>query len=216
MPRDRSANPELIRSALFQLAPAFNVRLEPAVTDRIIEYCRLLMRWNRRFSLVSFSSAEDLVQFHLLESLYLKRWIDPVPESIVDIGSGAGLPGILLALMMPETRIHLIESNKKRSVFLGEAARTLGIPNIRVFEGRYEAFDAGIKALIVARALECMLEEIPNITEHFKSALGFRFLLAANSLRYLRLPSDRWELATHGIPMSKERVVLEVKRIGST
>jgi len=98
----------------------------------------LLLRWNRRINVTRITSLLEAVRFHYCESLYLAQSLPKQPLSVVDIGSGAGLPGIPVAVMRPESSIDLVESHQRKAVFLIEVVRKLELPNVRVLAKRAE------------------------------------------------------------------------------
>ena len=104
---------------------------------RLEEHYRLLLRWNRKINLTRITSLQDAVRYHYCESLYLATRLPPGPLRIVDIGSGAGLPGIPVAIYRPECTVDLVESHQRKAVFLREAAREL--KNVRVVAQRAES-----------------------------------------------------------------------------
>ncbi len=101
-------------------------------------YINLLVEWNQRMNLVADSTLADPTRRHLLDSLALATAIKHVPESLADVGSGAGLPGIPLAILWPTTTVTLIESIGKKAEFLRHVAATLPLPNVRVYTERAE------------------------------------------------------------------------------
>jgi 16S rRNA (guanine527-N7)-methyltransferase len=101
------------------------------------EHYRLLLLWNRRMNLTRIGSLQDAVRYHYCESLYLATRLPEGPLRIVDIGSGAGFPGIPVAIYRTECTIDLVESHQRKAVFLREAARKL--KNVRVIAQRAEA-----------------------------------------------------------------------------
>jgi 16S rRNA (guanine527-N7)-methyltransferase len=100
------------------------------------EHYRLLLRWNQKINLTRITSLQDAVRYHYCESLYLATRLPADPLRIVDIGSGAGFPGIPVAIYRAESSIDLVEAHQRKAVFLGEATRKL--PNVRVLPVRAE------------------------------------------------------------------------------
>jgi len=100
------------------------------------QHYHLLLRWNQKINLTRITSLQEAVRFHYCESLYLASRLPEGPLRIIDVGSGAGFPGIPVAIYRPECTVDLVESHKRKSVFLREAARDL--KNIRVLSGRAE------------------------------------------------------------------------------
>jgi 16S rRNA (guanine527-N7)-methyltransferase len=99
---------------------------------------QLLLRWNQKINLTRITDLEDAVKYHYCESLYLARSLPPVPLRIVDVGSGAGFPGIPVAVYRPDSTIDLVEAHQRKAVFLSEAVRDLGLSNVRVYAARAE------------------------------------------------------------------------------
>jgi 16S rRNA (guanine527-N7)-methyltransferase len=100
------------------------------------EHYNLLLRWNRKMNLTRITSLLDAVRFHYCESLYLARQLPGSPLRIIDVGSGAGFPGIPVAIYRPESWVVLVEAHQRKAVFLHEATRCL--ENVTVFSQRAE------------------------------------------------------------------------------
>jgi 16S rRNA (guanine527-N7)-methyltransferase len=102
----------------------------------LLAYLALLLRWNRAYNLTAVREPGDMLSRHLLDSLSITPWVRG--SSLADLGSGAGLPGIPLAIFAPRRRILLVDSNGKKARFLREAVRQLGLANVEVAESRVE------------------------------------------------------------------------------
>jgi 16S rRNA (guanine527-N7)-methyltransferase len=123
---------------------------DAARTQKLLDYLALLVRWNRTYNLTAVRDPAEMVTKHLLDSLTIAPWLGV--GALVDLGTGAGLPGIPVAIMDPEREVVLVESNGKKARFLREAVRHLGLPRARVVEGRAET--GGFRApQVTARAL---------------------------------------------------------------
>lgn len=123
----------------------------------LLAYLALLVRWNRAYNLTAIRDPHDMVARHLLDSLVLHPFVAGLAARngrLADLGTGAGLPGIPLALVHPRLQVTLVESSGKKARFLREAVRTLGLANVRVAQSRIEALDEpGTFDAITARAL---------------------------------------------------------------
>jgi 16S rRNA (guanine527-N7)-methyltransferase len=122
--------PELLRGRLEGI-----VHLSPSQLDQLQSHYELLVRWNRSLNLTSIDTLEEAVERHYCESLFLGKHV--TGGRIADIGSGAGFPGIPVAILRPDTQVTLIESHQRKAVFLKEATRSM--PNARVMAKRAEA-----------------------------------------------------------------------------
>ena len=100
------------------------------------QHYQLLLRWNQKINLTRITSLVDAVRYHYCESLYLAQHLPKGALRIVDIGSGAGFPGIPVAIYRPDCEVHLVESHQRKAVFLNEATRNL--PNARALAIRAE------------------------------------------------------------------------------
>ena len=116
----------------------FALSSSPSVTSSeeqlglLEQHYQLLARWNKRLNLTRITELEEAVRFHYCESLFVGRFLPPGPLKVADLGSGAGFPGIPLAVIRPDVEFVLIESDLRKAVFLREAARNL--KNVKVLE----------------------------------------------------------------------------------
>lgn len=131
------------------------VALLPDVPDAaipgLIDYLALLHRWNRAYNLSAVRDPAEMVTRHLLDSLAILPWLRG--PRLLDVGSGAGLPGIPLALARPDLRVVLLDANGKKTRFLQQAVAELRLANVQVIRQRIEDMaDADGFSCIVSRA----------------------------------------------------------------
>jgi len=110
----------------------------PAILPELSLYLDLLLKWNARTNLTAIRQPEEIVRRHFGESLFTARHLGD-PDTLLDLGSGAGFPGLPIALLRPEIHVALAESQSKKATFLREAVRTLGVPNVEVWATRAES-----------------------------------------------------------------------------
>ena len=152
--------------------------LPPGIEPQLFEFLRLLEKWNRTYNLTAVRDPEQMVARHLLDSLAVLPYVRG--PRVLDIGTGAGLPGIPLALALPETHFTLLDSNAKKTRFVTQAVHALGLANVSVVQARAEKFQPAEKfATLLARAFA----SIPD-------------MLVAT--RHLCAPGGRW-LAMKGV-----------------
>ena len=104
--------------------------------DNLLIYKDLLLKWNKVFNLISIKGAEEIVTHHFLDCLAIVPHIEG--RNILDVGSGAGLPGIIIGLCCPEKNITLVDSVGKKTAFLKQACAELNLTNIKVIHNRVE------------------------------------------------------------------------------
>lgn len=113
--------------------------LPPAAQTQLIEYIRLLEKWNRVHNLTAVREPEQMVVLHLLDSLSVLPHLEG-RKNLLDVGTGAGLPGIPLAIARPDLEVTLLDSNHKKTTFLAQAKAELSLANIRIETGRVESY----------------------------------------------------------------------------
>jgi 16S rRNA (guanine527-N7)-methyltransferase len=152
-------SPEEFEARLSSAAAAFGIALSPAVNAALGRYLSQLDLWRRKTNLTGRLSAEDLAA-HSLESV-LGEALIPHGTEVVDIGSGAGFPGVPLAIARPDLKVSLLEPRKKRFEFLKHVARAVPIPNSLPLEGHLESlarhgYDVATSRAVgdIARVLE--------------------------------------------------------------
>ncbi len=118
-------------------------------------YIDLLLKWNAKVNLTAVRKPEEIVTRHFGESFFAARMLFPQPrkERVIDLGSGAGFPGLPLAMYVAEIEMTLIESNLRKAAFLNEVIRILELRNVKVFSQRAENYQ-GTADLVTMRAVE--------------------------------------------------------------
>jgi 16S rRNA (guanine527-N7)-methyltransferase len=170
MPRSRKsfisqpALPVLDESTLRQLLEPFGLSLSNHQSGQLIAYLELLLRWNQKINLTALPDSHSCVRRHFGESLYLGRWVE-LKGKLLDIGSGAGFPGLCLKIIFPELQVTLLEPVAKKRAFLKEVARVCGMKWVEVRRERLADFaGAGVAPLfdaVTARAVGHLEELIP-------------------------------------------------------
>ena len=118
-------------------AAQFSLTLSEETVTQFATFIEEIQRWSKIADLLSQTDPETLIRKHILDSLALLPWI-PVGSRVLDLGSGAGFPGLPLAIAGPEFSVTLIEARRKRANFLKESIRKLGLRNVNAYEGRAE------------------------------------------------------------------------------
>ncbi len=130
--------PTLSESAIASLLTPYLSEVPASVLPQLSTYLDLLMRWNERTNLTSIRDPEEIVRRHFGEGLFAAGHLDPDSTTLLDFGSGAGFPGLPIALLRPDIQVTLAESQNKKATFLREVVRTLSLPT-EVWPNRVEA-----------------------------------------------------------------------------
>jgi len=141
-------------AAIARLLEPF-IELDETRLRAISTYIDLLLKWNARINLTAIREPGEIVQRHFGESLFAAKHLleQKLPQTAIDLGSGAGFPGVPFALLAPEVQVTLIESQQKKATFLKELIHTLGLKNAKVFSDRAEDYP-GTADLVMLRAVE--------------------------------------------------------------
>lgn len=183
-------------SDIEDLLRPYGVILKSGVAGRIAAYISLLLKWNRTISLTTVTNPSEILRFHFGESMFAASAVKFDESRLADVGSGAGFPGLPLAIAVPGINVTLIESNTKKCAFLSEVVRELQLLNVTVFRGRMEEFPPESAPLnfVTARALGKHSELLSWARNHLAaSAKVVLWLGEADSSDISRDPGWRWE-----------------------
>lgn len=156
----------MFAEALRRYLSPLNIELSDKQVSQLEEHFDLMTRWNKVLNLTRIEKVDAAVRRHYCESIFLGIHLPNRPLKIVDIGAGAGFPGIPVAVIRPDCSVWLVESHQRKSAFLREATRRL--PKVRVVPKRAEelseAFDWAISRAVGYREIEAALNRLaPNV-----------------------------------------------------
>jgi 16S rRNA (guanine527-N7)-methyltransferase len=191
--------------------------LSPAQLQNISTYIDLLLRWNARINLTAIREPEEIVTRHFGESLFAARHLfatsknagtEPSTASLIDVGSGAGFPGLAIKIWAPQIHLTLLESNQKKATFLREVARSITLTNINVFPGRAENYPGPPADAVTLRAVEQFDTAMPAATNLVAPKGRLALLIGKSQLTRARdlATSLQWSLPIP-IPLSSSRVL---------
>lgn len=151
---------ELLRKGAQQLS----LEISDKKIDQLLRFAALILKWNKTHNLTAITNPDEIVSKHLLDSLSVCR---DFPEGrVLDVGSGAGLPGIPLSVVNTKQTYTLIDSSLKRIAFIREVKRELALTNITAIHSRVEDYNDGLFDVITSRAfssLETMLQQTNHL-----------------------------------------------------
>jgi 16S rRNA (guanine527-N7)-methyltransferase len=138
------------------------IELDETRLRAISTYIDILLKWNARMNLTAIREPSEIVQRHFGESLFAAKHLleQREPQTAIDLGSGAGFPGVPFAMVAPEVQVTLIESQQKKATFLKELIYALGLWNVKVFGDRAENYP-GTADLVMLRAVEKFEQALP-------------------------------------------------------
>jgi 16S rRNA methyltransferase gidB len=132
--------------------------------DKLLAYVEMLKKWNKTYNLTALRDESQIISHHLLDSLTLPPYLEGA-QTMLDVGSGGGQPGIPAAVCRPDLQITLLDANTKKTSFLQQAAIELELKNVRVVSGRVEAVQ-GLRADVITSRAFAELADFVNWTAH--------------------------------------------------
>jgi 16S rRNA (guanine527-N7)-methyltransferase len=153
------------RQRLDAAAQTLSLELHDDQAESLLSYIDQLQRWNRTYNLTALREPEQMLVQHLFDSLsVVKPLVDILDKNtvlsprIVDVGSGAGLPGIVLAIMQPQWQVHCIDAVEKKMAFVRQMAGVLRLPNLHAMHARVEALQPLDAHIVISRAFASLTD----------------------------------------------------------
>lgn len=195
-------------------AQQMGIALSDNQAEQLLAYMALLNKWNRAYNLTAVRNPDEMVSRHLLDSLSVLPFVGA--GRWLDVGSGGGMPGVILAIMLPDSQFTLLDSNGKKTRFLTQVKMELGLDNLQVVNSRVEGFspDQPFDG-IVSRAFSS-LADFTALTRHLGTAdtrwLAMKGLYPEEELQALDddfSVRDSVELAVPGCVASRHLLILQ-------
>ncbi len=196
--------------------------LGPAQVDHLLRFVELLQRWNATYNLTAVRDANDMVSHHLLDCLaaaaaMIRARGPGAGKRLLDVGTGAGLPGLIIAAVSPDREVVCVDSVGKKTAFVRQAAALLQLKNLIVLTGRVERLTGPACDEIISRAFAA-LEDFMRATRHLLKPDGIWIAMKAKvSAEELgRLPSGSYRLETLSVPeLHADRCLVWISREAS-
>lgn len=175
-------NPIHVRAQLDAGLAETELAVSPEQRQQLIDYLGLMAKWNHVYNLSAIRDADKMVSHHLLDSLVilptLEQWIDESglnkqTISILDVGTGGGLPGVVLAIMHPEWQLTLIDPVHKKTAFLQQVKGQLALTNLSVVTGKVEDLPAGKQYNIITSRAFASVVDFVSLSEQALAEGGF-------------------------------------------
>jgi 16S rRNA (guanine527-N7)-methyltransferase len=173
-----------MREQLQSAAQSMGVELSAAQTDQLLAYMDMIQKWNKVYNLTAVRDPQEMLTHHLLDSLSvvapLRRHLkESGAQSLLDVGSGAGLPGVVIAVVCPELAVTCVDTVGKKASFIQQVALSLKLPNLRGVHARVEAM-AGRFDVVTSRAFASLLDFV-SLTRERRAEQGVWMAMKART-----------------------------------
>ena len=162
-----------LRTPLAAAANTLDLKLSDAQLDQLLDYLALISKWNKVYNLTSVRDPQAMLTQHLVDSLSLlpplRRHTQGAPIRLMDVGSGGGLPGVVIAICEPNINVTCVDAVAKKASFITQVAAELGLKNLRGEHSRVEQLKAAPFDVITSRAFASLLDFTTLTRQHLKS-----------------------------------------------
>lgn len=191
------------------------LNLDDNMVSKLELYVDLLLKWNKTYSLTAITRYDDVIRYHILDGLTLINYLNQMADinSLIDIGSGMGVPGVIIAICKPQINVVLLDSSKKKTAFLQQVAIELNLKNLKVVTSRVEEYVCINKFDINVSRAFTDTQTFIKLSEHLLK-YGGKFLLMKSRLIDKELTDSfkyNYRKIQVKIPdVNDERILLEI------
>jgi 16S rRNA (guanine527-N7)-methyltransferase len=205
---------ESLNTVLMQGTEALGIPLIDAQRENLYNYLIFLIKWNRTYNLTAIRDPAQMVTHHFLDSLSIHPYLQG--SRLLDVGTGAGLPGLVLAIVFPEQHWVLLDSLAKKTRFLTQAVMELGLANVEIVTARAEHYrPAQPFDIVVTRAVSA-LSDLVKLTRHLwtpdGSLLAMKGQLGESELKEANTPDLEIKVHALSVPMLNAKRCVAVLR----
>ena len=203
---------EACRKILVSGLKSLNLPLAEDKIEQLLGFIKLIEKWNKAYNLTAIRDREAMVRLHLLDSLAIVPFIEG--KRVIDIGTGAGLPGIPLAIYLPEIEFTLLDSNAKKTRFVQQAILELKLKNVSVCHNRVEHYHPEKSFDTVITRAFASLSDIVDLTAHLLSKDGVLLAMKGQAPVVPKLESAKTTLIPVNVPgIDAERCLVRIQLI---
>jgi len=198
------------QQVLLEGAELMQINLSNKQVKQLIGYLSLILKWNKTYNLSAIRDPIESVKKHLLDSLSILPFLNS--GRVLDVGSGAGLPGIVISIMRPEIEVSVLDSIGKKCRFMQVVKTEIKLDNLTVINSRVESFDKNrYYDQIISRAFAKVNKTI-NLTKHLLADNGVYLLMKGDSIKEKDIEKFNVNIHSLSVPfIDEKRSILEIK-----
>lgn len=207
---------ESCQNILQQGLQALDIACDESQLQDLLKFIKLIEKWNKAYNLTAVRDRDEMARLHILDSLTVLPFING--KRVADIGTGAGLPGVPLAIFLPDVEFVLVDSNSKKTRFVQQAILELKLKNVTVLHSRVERFQPeSLFSTVMMRAF-ASLEDIMHLSQHLIDPLGVLLAMkgqhpAVKEIKSLTVPYSIIPLKVPGV--DAERCLIRIEGVAN-
>ncbi|MCS6886309.1 MAG: 16S rRNA (guanine(527)-N(7))-methyltransferase RsmG [Acidobacteriota bacterium] len=198
-----------MKDYLRQLLAGQRINLDEGQIDLLEKHYQLVLKWNSATSLTTITSPKDAALLHYFESIFASTFVFSAATSLVDIGSGAGFPGVPMAIALPKIQVTVVDSDRKKVEFLKECRRRLGLKNLHVVRSRFQDLEQSYE-VYTCRAIEKFRQRVEQILELASQAEQVMLFLSTDAAK--SISSERLAKRIQAVPYCRNRAILLLEK----
>ncbi|MSQ80962.1 MAG: 16S rRNA (guanine(527)-N(7))-methyltransferase RsmG [Candidatus Methylopumilus sp.] len=201
------------RNLLVEGCRLMSLNLSEQMIDKLMQYLDLIKKWNRVYNLTAIRERDEMIKFHMLDSLSILNHVHV--KHVLDVGSGAGFPGIVLAITNPELQVTVMDSVNKKTSFMQQVKSELALTNLFVVNSRVEDYQpAKLFEAIITRAFSS-IKNMMSLTQHALEKKGIWLAMKSKEVKkeLAAFKQNQYTLITLEVPfIHAERYLVQLNR----
>ena len=201
------------RDLLVEGLHRMSLNLSDQMIDQLMAYLNLIEKWNRVYNLTAIRERDEMIKLHFLDSLSILNYVEM--EHVLDVGSGAGFPGIVLAITKPELKVTVMDSVHKKTTFMQQVKSELSLTNLNVVNARVEAYQPTILFDgVISRAFSS-IQNMLSMTQHTLKKNGTWLAMKSKDVKeeLEALDQNQYTLIPLEVPfINAERYLVKLKK----
>jgi len=201
------------RNLLVEGCRLMSLNLSEQMIDHLMQYLNLMEKWNRVYNLTAIRERDEMIKFHLLDSLSILKHVHV--KHVLDVGSGAGFPGIVLAITNPELQVTVMDSVNKKTSFMQQVKSELALTNLFVVNGRVEDYQPSkLFEAIITRAFSS-IKNMMLLTQHALENKGVWLAMKSKEVKeeLAAFKQNQYTLIALEVPfIHAERYLVQINR----
>jgi len=201
------------RDLLFEGLHRMSLNLSDQMIDQLMVYLNLIEKWNRVYNLTAIRERDEMIKLHFLDSLSILNHVEM--EHVLDVGSGAGFPGIVLAITKPELKVTVMDSVNKKTTFMQQVKSELSLTNLNVVNARVEEYQPTILFDSVITRAFSSVQNMLSMTQHILQKDGAWLAMKSKDVKeeLKALDENQYTLIPLEVPfINAERYLVKLKK----